>query len=196
MTSKVSICNMALANVGKPDITTIDEDSAEARACRVYYDQTLAALLEVYPWRFARRTVAMAEVTNAKPNRWQKAFRRPSDCRKVLIVADEDGGDFVPGLLIGVPYEIEGNTVYCDLDVAYMTFTADQPDPTIYSALFIDALSWQLTVRLAMPMTRDSKVRADAYQLADRMTTTAAVHDANEVRISTDTPSPILEART
>ena len=195
MTSKVSICNLALANIAASGIQDINEATAEARACRLFYDQVLGSLLEAYPWRFAQRTVAMAEVTNTKPLKWRKAFRRPSDCRKVLMVTDEAMADYIPGLPMGIPYAIEGDTIHCDLDVAYLVYTAAQTDPTKFTALFVEALAWQLAVRLSMPLTRDPKVRADAYQLAERMTTAAAVADANEQRETTDTPARILEAR-
>lgn len=195
MTSKVSICNLALANVAKPEIQDIDEASAEAQACRRFYDQTLAMMLEMYPWRFATVTVPLAEVVNAKSLKWAKAFQRPSDCRKIRCVTDELMLDYVPGLDMGHPYEVEGAVIYCSLDAAYLTYTAGVTDPTRFSALFIEALSWQIAVKLAMPLTRDPKVRADAYQLADRTTTAAMVADANEVRETSGGPTRILEGR-
>ena len=193
MTSKVSICNLALANVAATSITNIDEESAEAAACRLFYEPTLASLLEIYPWRFAKRTVALAEVTNTKPNKWLKAFRRPTGCRKVRRVTDELMLDDTDAA--GVPHEIEGSVIFCNLPVAFLEYTADQPDPTKYSALFVEALSWQLAVKLAMPLTRDPKVRADAFQLAQRMTVSAQVHDANEQRETMDVSARALEAR-
>lgn len=185
MTSTVSICNMALANIAKPDeIQSLDEDSAEAKACKRFYGQTLTAMIEAYPWRFAGKTAALAEIVNVKPKRWARAYQRPSDCRKVrrltdaLMLPDVDA--------VGVPLEIEGSTIFCNVAPAYLEYTADQTDPTKFSGLFVEALSWQLAVKLAMPLTRDPKVRADAYQLAERTTVAAQIHDANEVRQSTD----------
>lgn len=194
MTSKVSICNLALANVGKPDeIQSIDEASAEAKACKRFYDQTLGVLLESYPWRFAGKTQALAEIVNLKPNRWRKAFQRPSDCRKIRRITDTLMLDDTDAK--GTPYAVEGTVIYCDVDIAWLEYTADQTDPTTFPALFIDALSWHLAVRLSMPLTRDPKIRADAYQLAERMTMAAQVHDANEVREVHDPAARALEAR-
>jgi hypothetical protein len=193
LTSKVGICNLALSNIGKPDIQDINEASAEALACKRFYDQTLAVLLEKYPWRWAQHTAALAEVTNTKSNRWLKAFRRPSDCRKLLYVCDElmlDADDRHAS-----PYAIEGATIYCDIETAYAVYIKDQTDPTKFPALFVEALSWHLAVRLAMPLTRDPKMRADAYQLAERTTAMAEAMDANEQRENTDTFVEAIEVR-
>lgn len=193
MTSKVSICNLALSNVAAGNITSLTEESAEARACNQFYDQTLASLLESYHWRFARRAVALAEVTNTKPGKWRKAFRRPSDCRKLRRITDALMLDDTDAK--GVANEQEGSVIFCNLDVAYLEYTADQPDPTKFPALFVDALSWLLAVKLAMPLTRDPKVRADAYQVAQRSRSDAEIADANEHRETTDYEPNTMGAR-
>ncbi|MBB3137819.1 hypothetical protein FHS26_005587 [Rhizobium pisi] len=49
--------------------------------------------------------------------------------------------------------------IYCNVSPAYLNFTERLIDPTKYPPLFVDALSWHLAVRLAMPLTRDPQVR-------------------------------------
>ena len=46
MSSVIAICNLALSNVGKDNISSLDEAGAEARACRQFYDLTRDALLQ------------------------------------------------------------------------------------------------------------------------------------------------------
>jgi len=199
MSSVVFICNLALSNIGKPNITDINEASAEAKACKQFYDHVRDLLLQSYPWTFARKTAPLAGITNSKPRRWRRAYQRPNDCLKVRRVSDETfpdylpyGGDTVAG---GFPYEIEGAEIFCNLSPAFLEYTRKVVDPTRYPPLFVDAFGWHLAVRLAMPMTRDPKVRADAYQLAVQMQTEAAVADANEVRETSDYPAEAIEAR-
>jgi len=200
MSSVISICNLALSNIAKPDIQDIDEDSAEAVACKRFYAHTLDVLLQSYPWRFARTTQALAEVANTRADRWGYAYQRPTDCLKVLRVSDvydlaymqSDGLSVIAG---GYAYDIEGDTVYCGLTPAYLVYTQRLTDPTKFPPLFIEALAWHLAVRLAMPLTRDPKVRADAYQLAVQTFGQAGVADANEVREVEDAPSRAIEGR-
>lgn len=200
MPSVVSICNLALSNIGKENISDINEASAEARACKQFYTHTRDMLLQAYPWGWAGRTQSLAGVTNDKPNRWAKAYGRPSDCLKVRRITSEQMADYVPyaeGQVVagGFAYSIEGNRIYCNLDPAFLEYTRKVEDVTKFPPLFQDALSWHLSVRLAMPLTRDPRIRADAFQLATQTLADAATSDANEVRTVSDYPAEANEAR-
>lgn len=200
MSSVVAICNLALSNIGKPNISDIEEASAEAKVCKQFYYHTRDMLLQSHPWRFAGATVALAEVSNSKENRWIYAYQRPSDCLKIRRVLDDTLLDYVPYDRIavkagGLDYALEGSIIYCSISPAYLEYTQKIEDPTVWPVLFQDALAWHLAVRLAMPLTRDPKIRSEAYQLARQMTLEAATADANEVRETSDYPSEANEAR-
>lgn len=182
MSSIVAICNLALSNIGKENITSLTEASTEARACRQFYDHTLGTLLQAYPWRFAGKTVALAEVANDRAGRWAHAYQRPSDCLKIRSIGAGD-------------YDAEAGLIYADASPAVLTYTAQIEDPSRFPPLFADALSWHLAVRLAMPMTRDPKIRADAWQVAQQMTGLAQMADANEVRENSDIDSDLVASR-
>lgn len=199
MASIVSICNLALINLGKTKINALSEPTPEARACNQLYEHTRDLLLQGYPWRFAGKTLSTAELTNDKPGAWQHAYQRPNDCLKVRWVRREYSTvDPCPQTLqeeIANPYEIEGETVYCNLSPAFLRYTVRLIDPTKFSPLFVEALSWHLAVKLAMPLTRDPKVRADAFQLAQRTQGAAEMADANEQRETSDHESEFVTGR-
>lgn len=200
MSSVVEICNLALSNLGATNIiSSITEASAEARYCRQFYGQSLRALLQHYPWTFAKTTAPLAPTSNAKSGKWGYCYVKPADCLKIRRILDPKLDDYVPteaGGALGLHrYELEGNLIYTNIEAASIEYTREEIDPTKFSPLFIDALSWGLAVRLAMPVTRDPKVRADAYQLALRMRDEAAAHDANESRDTADIRAEMFEAR-
>jgi len=198
MASKIFICNLALSNIGKDNISALTEPSAEARACNQYFDITRDMLLQAYPWGFAGKTMAMARIENDKPGQWSFAYARPPGCLKVRWVRpaySEQDGKLTREEEISFPHAVEGQAVYCDLSPAFLHYTFKLEDPSTYPPLFVDALAWHLAVRLAMPLTRDPKIRADAYQLASQMTGTAQMADANEERHSSDIESEFVEAR-
>jgi len=199
MASVVSICNLALTNLGKENINALSEPTPEARACNQFYEHTRDLLLQGYPWRFAGKTQAMAEVANDKPGAWGYAYKRPSDCLKVRWVRREYSAlDPCPQTLaeeIANPYEVEGDTVYCNLSPAFLRYTWRIVDPARFNPLFVEALSWHLAVKLAMPLTRDPKVRADAFQLATRTQGAAEMADANEARETSDIESDLVKGR-
>jgi hypothetical protein len=199
MSSIVYICNLALANIGKESIASINEASAEARACLQFYSLVLDTAIQAYPWRWATKTAALAQVTNTKENRWLYAYQRPSDCLKVFRIVDESLAEYMPygdGVVSGGhAYDIEGETIFCDLSPAYIQYVRRVSDPAKFPPMFVDALSMALSARIAYPITRDLKIRADAVTLASQAMELAKAADANEVRETSDWPSESIEAR-
>lgn len=200
MTSVVSICNLALSNIGKDNIASLADATAEARACSQFYAHVRDMLLQAYPWRWAGKTLSMAEVTNNKPGAWEYAYAKPIDCLKVRYVRPEysesdidlDGAKLDA---FGVMHEIEGETIYTDISPAFLRYTAQVTDPTKFPPLFVEALAWQLSVRLAMPLTRDPSVRREAFNIANGMQASAQTSDANEERETSDAASDLAQAR-
>lgn len=198
MASVVSICNLALSNIGKDNIQALTDAGAEARACSQFYEHTRDVLLQGYPWRFAGATVSLAEVTNDRLGKWAYAYARPTDCLKVRWLRpaySEDEAAPSDQDEMSIPYEIDGGVIYTNLSPAFLRYTSAVTDPSKFSPLFVDALSWHLAVRLAMPLTRDPKVRADAWQVATQMTGQAQMMDANEVRETSDHVSELIVGR-
>ncbi|NJL06860.1 MAG: hypothetical protein HC900_00300 [Methylacidiphilales bacterium] len=203
MASVVSICNLALTNIGKDSISAIDEASAEARACRRLFGQTLDVLLCAYPWTFARAASSLAPMANDRYGRWEYAYAKPADCLKIAGIRQEYSAhqdvenyseiSVLPELL--EPYELGGQNVYCNLSPAILLYTRRVTDPTKFTPLFVEALSWQLSARIAMPLTRDPKTRSDAWQTAQAMKAAAIPADAGQERIFAPTLSPYDVAR-
>ncbi|MBY3055038.1 hypothetical protein HF263_02955 [Rhizobium leguminosarum] len=202
MASVVSICNLALSNLGKENIATLTEATAQATACNQFYEITRDTLLQSFHWSFAGKTASLAQVTNDKPGQWAYAYSKPSDCLDIRRVRRQYSGDAssLPDLdtasdELDLPYDIEGETIYTTTETAMLRYTMRLTDPTKFSPLFVVALSWHLSVWLAMPMTRDPKIRRDAFQIAQQMQGEAAERDANQTRATSEFTSSFLEAR-
>jgi hypothetical protein len=195
MTSVVGICNIALSHVGKTTISDINEESEEARQCKLHYALTRDTMLQAYPWLFARKMQVLAEVTNTWGERWQHTFTRPSDCLKpIRIVPEIDIADDNNG----IAYSVGEGLIYCDISPAKLEFTMRFEDPTRFPPLFQDALSWALATKIAMPLTKDQGVRKDAYQIAGQTLGAAQMADANEANDESSTydrPSALIQSR-
>jgi hypothetical protein len=199
MSSEVFICNLALSNIGKENISDLNETGAEAKACRQFYAHCRDTLLQVYPWRFAGKTQSMGQITNDKPGAWEYAYNRPNDCLKVRFVRENytltpDANTPLPEPM-GHPYEIEDGKVYCNLSPALLHYTWRITDPTKFPPLFLDALAWSLSARLAMPLTRDLSQRNACTQAAATTRLAAEAADANEERETSDHASELVTGR-
>jgi len=199
MTSVVAICNRALANIAKQRIDALDEGTAEARACRLFYEPVRDAVLQSYPWRCAGKTVALAEVASPPSSPWLHAYQRPFDCLRVRWIrpnySTSDRCVLTLQQEVSIPYDVDGDLIFCNLPVAFLRYTSRLADVTSLSPLLAEAIEWHLAARLAMPLTKDPKIRADALQLARDIQSKAEVADANETHETSDHDSEMIEAR-
>ena len=53
--SQVQICNLALLKFGSPKITSIDDQTPEAAACKALWDIVRDEVLYDHPWNFAMK---------------------------------------------------------------------------------------------------------------------------------------------
>lgn len=192
MASDVSICNQALAHVGAGTINALTEATAEARNCSLFYTTARDSLLAAYPWSWARKRESLAEVDNDLATKWQYAYTLPADCLRPIYVQDEDElGDEHEGYA----YQVVGRTLYCDVSPAFLTYVYRLDDPAQYPAPFEEALAWSVASRIAMPLTKDARIRNDAIEMAARARVAAEVIDANGEQHRLDHGSEFITTR-
>ncbi len=79
-TSKqVSIANSALLKVGASRINSFDDNKNEAVIIKEFYERSYRALLSMYPWSFAMKTVTLAQLPTAPEQEYENAYQLPSD---------------------------------------------------------------------------------------------------------------------
>lgn len=202
MTSTVEICNLALSNIGKSNIVSLSEASAEARACNQFFGVTLRLLISSYPWRFSVKQASLAEIENNRVGEWGYAYQVPIDCMSPIRIREEfTATPIIPSDVAaylmpeGNRYDVAGETIYCDLSPAVLIYSSDLTDTSKLPPLFVEALAWHLAVRLCMPLTRDPTIRKATFDMANRVLAQAQADDANMVRTSTDVSSTYERAR-
>ena len=83
------ICNMALNHIGKGTITSLHEDTEEARTCKVHYDLQRKVLLRSYNWSFALKTAELAQIDTTVPG-WDYVYAYPNDCVMARKIFNRD----------------------------------------------------------------------------------------------------------
>lgn len=166
MTSEVAICNLALSHLGDDAaVTSIrpPDESAQAGYCATFYPIARDALLEMFPWPFCTKRMALAEVVNPSPFDWQYAYTLPSTCIRPLSAllpgasprcfsnVDTDAGSF--------PYVVEaaqdGSPVlYTNVETAVLRYIDRVDDTTKFTGLFVIALARLLAAYMAGPLIK------------------------------------------
>lgn len=213
MSADVDICNQALSHLGvSTEIQNLETDkTAEARACRRFYDDARDQALRDFPWPFATTSGTLALVTVNPTSEWAYAYRLPAEClafrrlvtgRLGAFTSDASCVDVpVPGLTLRVPFRIArdaaGQLIYTDWPDAVGEWTTRVEDPTQYPPDFRLALSLLLATMIAPRVTGGDqfKLGARAYQLYQLEIGRAQANAANEEQPDPAPDSEFIRAR-
>lgn len=173
MPSEVDFCNMALSHIGSDAVVAaIDppDGSVEAGHCARFYPIARAELIESHAWGFARRRVALAEVTNPS-DVWAFAYALPSNCLKPLRVLNSNTlsalGFFPPISPFitaselaafdergSADCDIENGVLLCNEEDAVLLYMVDVIDTSKFTPSFNTSLSYLLAAFLAGPIIK------------------------------------------
>lgn len=170
--SEVAICNLALAEIGRgAQITSMDEASQAARACRLRYPYARDAVLRAYDWNFAGRRAALAKNAIAPPFEFANAYDLPGDC---LLVRSVFGGE-------SERWVVEGRQILTDLgDPISIKYTVLVVDPARFDPLFADALSARIASDIAVQLSESTSRAQGLWQVYQSKLIEARRRDAQE----------------
>jgi len=165
MASAVDICNLALAHIGnKAEVTAIvpPDGSAEAAQCGKFYPIARDECLSEFDWGFAKRRQTLAQISGTAPSGWEYWYTVPNPYLVARQVVVEEYN--TPVQFTTESHSTHGTIILTNTDNAELWYTAIIEDTTKYPPLFIHALSWLLASYLALPITREPKIKEIAAQ--------------------------------
>jgi hypothetical protein len=138
----------------------------EAISCVRYFAGVRDELLSLYPWVFARKSAAPAQLgVNPLPG-WEYAFSLPADCLKVLAVTWNGRRSLFRY------YEIVGRTMGANVSPLHIMYTARITDTNLWDGAFSDAFCALLAGEMGASVMGEP-------QLIGMMEQRAALHIAN-----------------
>ena len=186
--SKIIIANKALSHIKQRTITSLDENSEQARKVNLFYDCVRRAALRSCDWRFATQKPILAllgDIQTAADNptdqskqdiipQWMYTYAYPSKCIRVRKV-------FNPQVFVDISpyndrsiidrsarihlYEVcrspitNQMAIGCNLPFASCEITADITDESQFDDLFQDSMAWLLAQELAVPLSCDQELK-------------------------------------
>lgn len=216
MPSDVSICNMGLYRVGSTiRITSLDESTERTEAVRqagFWYPIVLDQVLASAPWGFARKSVALASVTDTTFPGYEFIYEYPQDCVRAAAVCDSGGmrnSTFwlswcwndtqwnVPKVPFQVGSRTDGNTnvIMTDIASAYLYYIFRQTITNTFTPLFVDALAWKIGAEMGQGV-QASATRIDrANSMYEQTLSRALAHMLSEAQQDQERDSPSIQAR-
>lgn len=158
MASEVEICNRALQRLGAKRITSLTDDSRNARSCNAAYFVLRDAELRAHPWSFSIKRAQLAADATAPLFEKARSFTLPASSLRLY----EDDPAVVNN---NKDWVIEGDKILTDdtapLDIRYI----DQiTDPNEMDVLFREALAAKIAFELAEEITQSNTKKRDALR--------------------------------
>jgi hypothetical protein len=151
MASSVGMCNAALIRIGANEITSLTEDSEEARKCNARFQDTLDALLESHPWNFSIARATLAASATAPNHEWDYQYllpQRPYCLRVVRLYSDYE-------------YKIEGRYLLCNQEDVSIKYVKRVTDMNELSPMFRECFALYLGAELAYPLAGSNALRQE-----------------------------------
>jgi hypothetical protein len=178
VSSATDICNLALGHLGESPIESMDEDTAAARACALFYSPTRDAAIRAHRWNFAQERLALAQNEATPAFGWSYAYTLPGDCLRVVELNDTEIGDVLTDECV-----IEGRNLLTNASTANVVYLKRIEDVSLYDPLFVEAFAIKLAIALSEKVRGTTGKTGDLLQAYERITGPLARRvDANEGR--------------
>ena len=143
--TKTSIVNQALREIGSYRVDDIDTDpGADAQVARDIWETCRRFALSCNEWRFATRTVQLAQLAIAPVGPYAVAYAMPSDLIYLGAVANTSTLD--PPLR---EWDVMDNVLFAKDHAIFISYTYDHITTGLWPAWFVDYMVALLAARMA-----------------------------------------------
>ena len=178
MPSSTDICNRALSRVGEARITSLTDDSKQARACNGAYVHVRDEVLRAHPWNAAITRTKLAKLADAPAFGYDAQYQLPADCLRVVEVYDTT-----------LPWVVEGRKLLSDEGTPIsIRYVKREEDPNQWDALMVSAVAARLAMELCEELTQSNTKRQIATQEFEALMSQARRADGQE-----QSPMPFAE---
>lgn len=162
MSSSITVANGALQLLGAAPITSLDDATMEARACKIAYDACRQAELQATNWSFASTRAVLAALTSTPAFEFTYAYPYPVDAIRIIQVAD-----YFVGLTLTnyrtrdeVEYRLEKRQILTNIGTTLpIRYVADVVDASQFAPLFCEAVSHRIAWRICKRITQSNELK-------------------------------------
>ena len=181
MASIVDIANNALNILGASTISSLTEDTKNARICNQRFENVRNRIFRSHPWNCLIKRVQLAQNSTAPVIEYTYAYALPSDFLRVLKIHNGT----TDSVASDMPYKVEGKNIITDEATVYLVYVSKDTDPNNYDSYLYEVLAYQLAADMAYGITNNATLAKNLLNDADEKLRESRFVDA--VENSTDT---------
>ena len=191
MASTVDMCNSALNLLGASTISSLTEDTKNARLCNQRFSPIRDRVFRSHNWNCLIKRVQLAQDSTAPVVEYSYAYTLPTDCLRVLKIHNGSTDSIKSAL----DYKIEGRKVVTDETTIYLVYIALITDPNEFDSYLREAISHQLAADICYAITNNSTLANNYMTRADERLREARFIDATENALDTVEANEFTDAR-
>lgn len=160
MPSTVDICNEAMDLLGAGIMTSLTENSKEARICNRRFSTVRDTVLRSHIWNIAVTRASIAADATAPAFGFTKQFTLPTDpyCLRVLSFWDTNVNNDVAAYDSQAMFKIEGRKILSNQATCKITYIGRVTDTELYDSLLSSTIATALAAETAYAITGSSNV--------------------------------------
>ena len=156
MTTVTSICNKALIKLGitKKILNVETDDSPEANACSMVYDDILKEVLRVHNWNFAIFRQSLNKDNTTPVFGFTNRFILPTSPTFLRLLEIENNPVF----------RLENGYILSDENSINIRFIGKETNPNKYDSIFINLFACRIALEIGHSLTSDNGLIARIKQ--------------------------------
>jgi len=182
MPSVVDICNEAMDLLGAATITSLTENSKEARLCNRRFDTVRDAVLRSHPWNTAVTRAEIARDSTAPAFGFTYQYTMPTDpyCLRVLSFWNSNVDNEVAAYDSQVMYKIEGRKILSNEGTCKITYIGRVTDTEQFDPMLSNTIAHRLAAETAYAITGSTTVAQQMQALYEQRLREARSMDGME----------------
>ena len=167
----INICNLALARLGLPAITSFDEAGNVAQTCRTLFPVCRDRVLRDHLWSFATAFFPLSAAAEPSPDpAYGVAAHLPGDLVRIIRIAED------------MPFRRIGHLICLPGLPATLVYIRQVTNTELFDSAFCEALAYLLASEIAMSNTRDAGlVRTFAEEYRARIAAARSIDSQENV---------------
>ena len=191
MASVVNMCNSALNLLGASTISSLTEDTKNARLCNQRFEPIRNRVMRSHNWNCLIKRVQLAQDSTGPVIEYTYGYTLPTDCLRVLKVHNGTTDSVASDL----DYKVEGRKIVTDITTIYLVYIALVTDPNEFDSYLREAISHQLAADICYAITNNSTLANNYMTRADERLREARFIDATENALDTVEANEFTDAR-
>lgn len=182
MPSVVDICNEAMDLLGAATITSLTENSKEARLCNRRFETVRDAVLRSHPWNTAVTRAEIARDSTAPAFGFTYQYTMPTDpyCLRVLSFWNSNVDNEIAAYDSQVMYKIEGRKILSNEGTCKITYIGRVTDTEQFDPMLSNTIAHRLAAETAYAITGSTTVAQQMQALYEQRLREARSMDGME----------------